>query len=381
MIMNSISISNDELARYNRHIILPGVGIEGQKKLKSSSVLLVGAGGLGSPLALYLAAAGVGRLGIIDFDTVDVSNLQRQILHDTSSLGRNKAHSAKMRLTAFNPHIEVVTYDTKLTSSNGIDLFSTYDVIGDGSDNFETRYLVNDACVLTGKPNAYGSIFQFEGQVTVFCTKDGPCYRCLYPEQPPAGTIPSCAEGGVFGVLPGVIGSMQATEIIKLILGIGWPLIGRLMHYDALEQTWSTYQVQKNPDCPLCGSNPMIKTLTDTEAGCTVKAAVASMAPEITVEELKEKISKKESFILLDVREKHELEIAKLPGATHIPLGELHSSITGLAKDLSIFVLCRTGARSARAVEYLRAQGYDALNIAGGIHEWSKRIDSSMKIY
>jgi sulfur-carrier protein adenylyltransferase/sulfurtransferase len=374
-------LDKNELIRYNRHIILPEVGLEGQKKLKNSAVLCIGAGGLGSPLALYLAAAGVGRIGIVDFDVVDASNLQRQIIHDTPSIGTPKLQSAKKRLMALNPHVCVETYEERLTSANAVELFKKYDVIADGTDNFPTRYLVNDACVLTGKPNAYGSIFRFEGQLSVFGAKDGPCYRCLYPEPPPPGLVPSCAEGGVLGVLPGVIGTMQAIETIKLILGIGRPLVGRLMLYDALEQSWRTLKVKKNPACPVCGDNPTIKAPIDYEAFCGLKEKPANMIPEITVEELKAKLDKKEKFVLLDVREPHEYEIAKIPGSKLIPLGELDKRVGELDKSAKLVVHCKMGGRSARAVSFLRAQGYDATNVAGGIHDWSERIDPSVPLY
>ncbi|HEX4048956.1 MAG TPA: molybdopterin-synthase adenylyltransferase MoeB [Elusimicrobiota bacterium] len=370
-----------ELIRYNRHIILPEVGLEGQKKLKNSAVLCVGAGGLGSPLALYLAAAGVGRIGIVDFDVVDASNLQRQIIHDTPSIGTPKLASAKNRLRALNPHIEVETHEVRLSAANAVELFKNYDVIADGTDNFPTRYLVNDVCVLTGKPNAYGSIFRFEGQLSVFAAKDGPCYRCLYPEPPPPGLVPSCAEGGVLGVLPGVIGTMQAIETIKLLLGIGRPLVGRLMLYDALEQSWRTLKVKKNPACPVCGENPTIKAPIDYEAFCGLKEKPTNMIPEITVEELKAKLDKKEKFVLLDVREPHEYEIAKIPGSKLIPLGELDKRVGELDKSSKLIVHCKMGGRSARAVTFLRAQGFDATNVAGGIHDWSERIDPSVPTY
>jgi molybdopterin/thiamine biosynthesis adenylyltransferase/rhodanese-related sulfurtransferase/molybdopterin converting factor small subunit len=374
-------LTKAELIRYNRHLILPEVGPAGQKKLKNSSVLCVGAGGLGSPLALYLAAAGVGRIGIVDFDVVDESNLQRQIIHDTPSVGTSKLASAKKRLLALNPFITVETHETKLSSANAIELFKQYDVIADGTDNFPTRYLVNDACVLTGKPNAYGSIFRFEGQLSVFAAKDGPCYRCLYPEPPPPGLVPSCAEGGVLGVLPGVIGTMQAVETIKLILGIGKPLVGRLMLYDALEQSWRTLKVKKNPACPVCGDKPTITAPIDYEAFCGLKEKPMSAMPEISVEELKEKLDKKENFVLLDVREPHEYEIAKIPGSKLIPLGELPQRVGELDKTAKLIVHCKMGGRSARAVTLLRAQGFDATNVAGGIHAWAERIDPSVPTY
>ena len=370
-----------EIRRYSRHLILPEVGTEGQRRLKAAKVLMIGTGGLGSPLGLYLAAAGVGRIGIVDFDVVDASNLQRQILHDTPSVGTPKLQSAKKRLQALNPHVVVETHEERLTSANAVELFKKYDVVADGTDNFPTRYLVNDACVLTGKPNAYGSIFRFEGQLAVFGAKDGPCYRCLYPEPPPPGLVPSCAEGGVLGVLPGVIGTMQAIETIKLLLGIGKPLVGRLMLYDALEQSWRTLKVKRNPACPVCGDNPTIKAPIDYEAFCGLKEKPANMIPEISVEELKAKLDKKESFVLLDVREQHEYDIARIPGSKLIPLGELDKRVQELDKKSKLIVHCKMGGRSARAVQFLRAQGYDATNVAGGIHDWSEKIDPSVPLY
>lgn len=374
------ALTKAELARYNRHLILPEVGVEGQKKLKDSAVLCIGAGGLGSPLALYLAAAGVGRIGLVDFDAVDESNLQRQIIHDTAAVGTSKLESAKKRLLALNPFIKVETHEVKLSSANAVELFKKYDVVADGTDNFPTRYLVNDACVLTGKPNAYGSIFRFEGQLSVFAAKDGPCYRCLYPEPPPPGLVPSCAEGGVLGVLPGVIGTMQAVETIKLLLGIGKPLIGRLMLYDALEQSWRTLKVKKNPACPVCGDKPTITAPVDYEAFCGLKEKPAVMIPEITVEELKAKLDKKEKFIFLDVREPHEHEAAAIPGAKLIPLGDLPNRVAELDKSAKIIIHCRSGARSGRACSLLIAQGYDATNVAGGILAWADRIDPTLSV-
>ncbi|MDE2143946.1 MAG: molybdopterin-synthase adenylyltransferase MoeB [Elusimicrobia bacterium] len=370
-----------ELLRYNRHLIMPEVGPEGQKKLKNSAVLCIGAGGLGSPLALYLAAAGVGRIGLVDFDVVDESNLQRQIIHDTAAIGTPKLVSAKKRLLALNPYISVETHEIKLNSANAIELFKQYDVVADGTDNFPTRYLVNDACVLTGKPNAYGSIFRFEGQLSVFAAKDGPCYRCLYPEPPPPGLVPSCAEGGVLGVLPGVVGTMQAIETIKLILNIGKPLVGRLMLYDALEQSWRTLKVKKNPECPVCGVKPTITAPIDYEAFCGLKEKPMSAIPEITVEQLKAKLDAKEKFVLLDVREPHEYEIAKIPGSKLIPLGELPQRVGELDKAAKLIVHCKMGGRSARAVQLLRSQGFDATNVAGGITAWSESIDPSVPTY
>lgn len=375
------ALTREELARYHRHLLLPQVGPKGQKRLKNSSVLCVGAGGLGSPLALYLAAAGVGRIGIVDFDVVDESNLQRQILHDASSVGKPKVESAKKRLLALNPHITVETHETKLSAANAVELFKTYDVIADGADNFATRYLVNDACVLTGKPDAYGSIFRFEGQLSVFGAKGGPCYRCLYPETPPPGLVPSCAEDGVLGALPGVIGAMQAVETIKLLLDIGRPLVGRLMLYDALEQSWRTLKVKKDPHCPACGKNPTIKAPLDDEAFCGLKEKPSAMIPEITVEELKIKIERKDDFLLLDVREPHENEIARIPGSTLIPLGDLPRRCGELDKSKTLVVHCKSGGRSARAVQFLRDQGYDAVNVAGGIKAWSELIDPRVPRY
>src|SRR5689334_18420574 len=323
-------LSGEEIKRYSRHLIMPEVGVEGQRKLKAAKVLCIGAGGLGSPAAMYLAAAGIGTLGIVDFDVVDFSNLQRQIIHGTPDVGRAKLDSAKSRLNALNPNVHIETYDEALSSENALRLFGPYDVILDGTDNFPTRYLVNDACVLTGKPNAYGSIFRFEGQASVFATKNGPCYRCLYPEPPPPGLVPSCAEGGVLGVLPGIIGVIQATETIKLILGAGEPLIGRLLLFDALKMSFRTLKLQRDPECPVCGDNPTVKTLIDYEQFCgitpaTQAAASGAMAAalEETVEELKAQIDRKDPIWILDVREKNEFDICRIPGSTLIPLGEL----------------------------------------------------------
>jgi adenylyltransferase/sulfurtransferase len=375
-----LELTKAELARYDRHLIMPEVGLEGQKKLKNASVLCVGAGGLGSPLALYLAAAGVGRIGIVDFDKVDESNLQRQIIHDTASVGTSKLKSAEKRLKALNPYVNVELHETRLTSANAVELFKKYDVIADGTDNFATRYLVNDACVLTGKPNAYGSIFRFEGQLSVFGLNDGPCYRCLYPEPPPPGLVPSCSEAGVLGVLPGVIGTMQAIEALKIILGIGRPLSGRLMLYDALEQSWRTLKVKKNPACPVCGENPSIKAPIDYEAFCGLKEKTVTI-PEISVQDLKAKLDKKEKFVLLDVREPHEYEIAKIPGSVLIPLGKLPERFGELDKGAKLIVHCKMGGRSARAVQFLREKGYDATNVAGGINAWAESIDPSVPQY
>lgn len=375
--------TKEELGRYHRHIIMPEVGLEGQKKLKNAKVLCVGAGGLGSPLALYLAAAGVGRLGIVDFDTVEASNLQRQIIHSTDFVGKKKLESAKARLNGLNPNVEVVCHEERLNSQNALALFKQYDVIADGTDNFPTRYLVNDACVLTGKPNAYGSIFRFEGQASVFWAEKGPCYRCLYPEPPPPGLVPSCAEGGVLGVLPGVIGTLQAVETIKIILGIGKPLIGRLMLFDALSMEWRSLKLRKNPDCPVCGKNPTVKSLIDYEAFCGLKTEKPMTASknEMSVEDLKAKLDAKDGFVLLDVREPHEYEIAKIPGSKLIPLGTLPEHLDELDKSKEIVVHCKMGGRSARACDILRSKGFTAINVAGGINAWSERIDPTVPTY
>jgi adenylyltransferase/sulfurtransferase len=385
-----MALTNDEVKRYSRHLIMPEVGVEGQEKLKKGSVLCIGAGGLGSPAALYLAAAGVGTIGIVDFDVVDYSNLQRQIIHSTPDVGRSKLASAKDRLVALNPHLAVETYETALSSKNALDLFGPYDIILDGTDNFPTRYLVNDACVILGKPNAYGSIFRFEGQASVFATKDGPCYRCLYPEPPPPGLVPSCAEGGVLGVLPGVIGTIQATEAIKLITGIGEPLIGRFLIYDALRMKFRELKLKKDPDCPVCGTNPTVRELIDYEQFC----GVAPTAPEVsvtasndnetetTVTELKKKIDAKEDFFLLDVREPNEFKIGRIPGSTLIPLGEVPQRVNEIPRDKDIIVHCKMGGRSAKAAAFLRQQGYkNVKNLKGGILDWSDKIDPTVPKY
>ena len=385
-----MALSNDEVKRYSRHLIMPEVGVEGQEKLKNGSVLCIGAGGLGSPAALYLAAAGVGRIGIVDFDVVDFSNLQRQVIHGTPDVGRSKLASAKDRLLALNPHITIDTYETALSSKNALELFKPYDVILDGTDNFPTRYLTNDACVLLGKPNAYGSIFRFEGQASVFATKDGPCYRCLYPEPPPPGLVPSCAEGGVLGVLPGVVGTIQATEAIKLIMGIGEPLIGRFLIYDALRMKFRELKLKKDPDCPVCGTNPTVRELIDYEQFCGVAPAAPEVAvtsasnseTETDVKELKRKIDAKEDFFLLDVREPNEFQIGRIPGSTLIPLGEVPQRVNEIPRDKEIIVHCKMGARSARAASFLREQGYaNVKNLKGGILDWSDKIDPSVPKY
>lgn len=376
------ALSHSELVRYSRHLLLPEVGIEGQRKLKAARVLLIGAGGLGSPAALYLAAAGVGTLGIVDFDVVDVTNLQRQILHGTSDVGRSKLASAIDRLREINPHVTVEAHDERFTSANALQLVARYDLVVDGTDNFATRYLVNDACVLSGVPNVYGSIFRFDGQASVFCTDEGPCYRCLYPDPPPPGLVPSCAEGGVLGVLPGLVGTLQATEAIKLILGIGEPLIGRLALVDALGAQWRTMKVRRNPKCPACGTREL-KALIDYDQFCGIaKPVVETPVPEITPRELAEKIERHDDFLLIDVREPHEAEIARIPGAELIPLATLGDAIPALPRERDIVVQCRSGARSGKAVRQLQAAGfYRVWNLAGGILRWSDDVDPSVAKY
>jgi sulfur-carrier protein adenylyltransferase/sulfurtransferase len=392
-------LSNEEIARYSRHLILPEVGYEGQQKLKAARVLCVGTGGLGAPLALYLAAAGVGTIGLVDFDVVDASNLQRQVIHSTATVGKLKVDSAEIMLKGLNPHLNVVKYNTMLTSANALEIFKDFDVIADGTDNFQTRYLVNDACVLTGKPNAYGSIFRFEGQASVFGTEEGPCYRCLYPEPPPPGLVPSCAEGGVLGILPGLVGVIQATEVIKLILGIGEPLIGRLLLVDALGMNFRTLKLRKNPECPMCGVNRTITELIDYDQFCGVpkptgtnpleapqavaEAAVVDGIPQITVQALKAKLDAKENVFVLDVREPHEYPIANL-GAPLIPVGSLESRVGEIAaeKDREIVVHCRSGARSQKAALTLKNAGFtNVSNLTGGILAWAEQIDPSMPKY
>jgi adenylyltransferase/sulfurtransferase len=388
-VAESTGLTNDEVKRYSRHLIMPEVGVEGQLKLKAGKVLCIGAGGLGSPAALYLAAAGVGTIGIVDFDVVDYSNLQRQVIHATPDVGRSKLASAKDRLQALNPHITIETYETALSSKNALELFKPYDVILDGTDNFPTRYLVNDACVLLGKPNTYGSIFRFEGQASVFATKNGPCYRCLYPEPPPPGLVPSCAEGGVLGVLPGVVGTIQATEAIKLIMGIGEPLIGRFLIYDALRMKFRELKLKKDPDCPVCGTHPTVRELIDYEQFCGVAPAPpeATMTTETnetetTVTELKRKMDAKEPFFLLDVREPNEYQIGKIPGSTLIPLGEVPQRVGEIPRDKEIIVHCKMGGRSAKAAQFLRQQGFSRVrNLKGGILAWSDQIDPSVPKY
>jgi len=394
-------LSNEEISRYSRHLILPEVGMEGQQKLKAAKVLCVGTGGLGAPLALYLAAAGVGTLGLVDFDTVDASNLQRQIIHSTDTVGMLKVDSAEKMLKGLNPYMNVVKHNTMLTSANALEIFKDYDIIADGTDNFQTRYLVNDACVLLGKPNAYGSIFRFEGQASVFATEARPCYRCLYPEPPPPGLVPSCAEGGVLGILPGLVGVIQATEVIKLILGIGESLAGRLLLIDALTMKFRTLKLRKNPDCPVCGTHPTVTALIDYDQFCGIEkpksvgplevaqnkavadAPVVDGIPQISVQELKRRLDAKEDVFVLDVREPYEVPIASL-GAPLIPLGELARRVGELetVKDREIVIHCRSGARSQKAALILKNAGFPHVaNLAGGILAWADKIDTSMPKY
>jgi molybdopterin/thiamine biosynthesis adenylyltransferase/rhodanese-related sulfurtransferase len=377
-------LSSDEILRYSRHLILPEVALEGQQRLKASRVLLIGAGGLGSPLALYLAAAGVGTIGLVDFDVVDVTNLQRQIVHGTSDVGRPKLESARDRLKDMNPHVHVEGYETRLTSDNALEIVRDYDIVIDGTDNFATRYLTNDACVILGKPNVYGSIYRFEGQSSVFATEDGPCYRCLYPEPPPPGLVPSCAEGGVLGVLPGLVGTIQATEGIKLLLGIGQPLIGRLLLIDALRMQFRTMKLRKNPDCPACGTHE-IRELIDYDQFCGVGGDPLENPdgiPELTPVELAAKQQRREDFDLIDVREPHEYAIARIPGARLVPLSAFTDSLSSFDSARDIVVHCKMGGRSAKAVRQLQAAGFKRVwNLAGGILRWSDDVDSKVPKY
>ncbi len=377
------SFSHEEIRRYGRHLIMPEVTLEGQKKLKAARVLAVGTGGLGSPLLLYLAAAGVGRLGIVDFDTVDDSNLQRQVLHKTRNVGKPKIESAIEAIHELNPNVEVVPYPTALRAENAIEILRDYDVVVDGTDNFPTRYLVNDACVLLGKPNVYGSIFRFEGQATVFWAEKGPCYRCLYPEPPDPGMVPSCAEGGVLGVLPGLIGMVQAIETVKLILGLGDPLIGRLLLFDALGMEFREFRLRKDPACPICGVERTIRELVDYEAFCGIVAPVAANElPELTVQELKRRLDERADFDLIDVREHHEYQISRIPGAKVIPLSEFHQRIHELDPAREIVIHCKAGIRSAKACRLLFDAGFRKVqNVAGGIDAWSLEIDPSVPRY
>jgi sulfur-carrier protein adenylyltransferase/sulfurtransferase len=380
-------LTTDDLSRYSRHLILPEVGMEGQRKLKAARVLCVGTGGLGSPLAFYLAAAGIGTLGLVDFDVVDASNLQRQIIHSTKDIGRKKLDSAAEKLAALNPAMNIIKHETLLSSANALDVLKDYDVVADGTDNFPTRYLVNDACVLLGKPNAYASIFRFEGQASVFSTEDGPCYRCAYPEPPPPGLVPSCAEGGVLGILPGLLGVIQATEVIKLILGKGNPLVGRLLLVDALAMRFREVKIRKNPECPVCGENPTIKELIDYQQFCGIvpeskeDKAMKNGIPQITVKELKRRRDAGEGVFLLDVREPYEYQIAQI-GGTLIPQNDVPQRLNEIPRDREIVVQCRSGARSQKIAEFLKQSGYSqVVNLAGGILAWSDEIDPKVQKY
>jgi sulfur-carrier protein adenylyltransferase/sulfurtransferase len=375
-------LSHEEILRYSRHLILPDVGVEGQQKLKAARVLLIGAGGLGSPAALYLAAAGVGTLGLVDFDVVDKTNLQRQILHGTSTVGVSKLQSASARIHDLNPNVRVETFETRLTSENALDIIREFDIVADGTDNFPTRYLVNDACVLLDKPNVYGSIFRFEGQASVFHAKRGPCYRCLYSEPPPPGLVPSCAEGGVVGVLPGIIGSIQAMETIKLILGAGQPLIGRLVLFDALKLQFRELRLEKDPDCPVCGSHPTVTELIDYQAFCGIGAEPSYEGAEITAHELRDEWQRNPGLLVVDVREPHEYEIAHIDGAVLIPLGELPDRLTELDGHREVVTHCHHGARSLKALEILKAAGFSKVrSLRGGIDAWAVNVDPSLPRY
>jgi adenylyltransferase/sulfurtransferase len=393
-IADSISLPEltaDELSRYSRHLILPEVGMEGQQRLKAAKVLCVGTGGLGSPLALYLAAAGIGTLGLVDFDVVDASNLQRQIIHSTRDIGRKKLDSAEEKLKALNPALNVVKHDTMLTSANALSILGEYDIVADGTDNFPTRYLVNDACVLLGKPNVYGSIFRFEGQASIFATKDGPCYRCLYPEPPPPGLVPSCAEGGVLGILPGLVGVIQATEVIKLILGKGTPLIGRLLLVDSLNMRFRELKLRRNPECPICGDNPTLTQLIDYQQFCGIvpeppptssqEPVLKNGIPQITVKELKRRIDAGENVQLIDVREPFEYQIAQIGGKL-IPQNDVPNRLSEIDRDREVIVHCKAGGRSQRIAEFLVQSGYPrVVNLSGGILAWSDEIDPRVPKY
>ncbi len=392
-----VTLSNDEILRYSRHLIMPEVGMEGQLKLKQAKVLMVGAGGLGAPLGLYLAAAGVGRIGVVDFDVVDFTNLQRQVIHGTKDVGRKKLDSAAESMGDINPNVQIDRYDVALSSENALEIIANYDMVIDGTDNFPTRYLVNDACVLLKKPNVYGSIFRFEGQASIFAYPggplaaggaQGPCYRCLYPEPPPPGLVPSCAEGGVLGILPGLIGLVQATEAVKLILGTGEPLIGRLMLYDALAMRFRELKLRRNPECPVCGDHPTVTKLIDYQQFCgiphqePVPVSPTAKEGEISAVELKQKIDRGDKFVLLDVREPHEWQIAKIPGATFIPLGDLPKRVNELDSAVEIVAQCRSGVRSGKACDFLRQAGFKkVLNMTGGILAWSDQVDPTVPKY
>ncbi|HXM35016.1 MAG TPA: molybdopterin-synthase adenylyltransferase MoeB [Pyrinomonadaceae bacterium] len=385
--MNGLpALSNEEIARYSRHLIMPEVGIEGQRRLKAASVLMIGTGGLGAPLGMYLAAAGVGRLGLVDFDVVEASNLQRQIIHGTKDVGRRKTESARDRLRDINPHIEIETHEARLSSDNALRLFENYDIVVDGTDNFPTRYLVNDACVLTGKPNVYGSIFRFEGQASVFWAQRGACYRCLYPEPPPPGLVPSCAEGGVLGVLPGIVGAIQATETIKIILGAEGLLVNRLLLFDAWHMKFKEMKLRRDPQCPICGEHPTIKQLIDYEVFCGVAPWQQTEAPkqeEITASELKRRIDRGDDLQIIDVREPHEYEIARIPGSRLIPLGQVVNRMTEIDPARETVCQCKGGVRSAKAIQALLQAGFEGqlINLKGGITAWSDEVDPSVPKY
>ena len=387
----TVTLSHEEVRRYSRHLIIPEVGIQGQRKLKAASVLLIGTGGLGSPLALYLAAAGLGRIGLVDYDVVDETNLQRQVIHHTSDVGKSKLESAATKLADINPFVVIEKHGVPLTSENALDILKNYDVIIDGTDNFPTRYLVNDACVILGKPNIYGSIFRFEGQLSVFYAKEGPCYRCLFPEPPPPGLVPSCAEGGVLGILPGTIGTLQATEAIKFILGIGKSMIGRMMLYDALNMTFDQIKLRKNPACPVCGEHPTITQLIDYEEFCGVPAHDRSDYKEknalhnvrsINVHDLKARMDAGDNPIVLDVRDPHEWEISAIEGSLRIPKSQVVARSNEIPRDREVIVQCKTGIRSRDSILMLQEKGFTNLvNLVGGINAWAREIDKSQPTY
>jgi sulfur-carrier protein adenylyltransferase/sulfurtransferase len=380
-----VTLSKEEILRYSRHLIMPEVGMDGQLKLKAAKVCLIGTGGLGAPLGMYLAAAGVGRIGLVDFDVVDFTNLQRQVIHGTKDVGRKKLDSAADTMLDINPYVEIDRHEVALTSENALDILKDYDIVVDGTDNFPTRYLVNDACVLLGKPNVYGSIFRFEGQATVFAYEGGPCYRCLYPEPPPPGLVPSCAEGGVLGILPGTIGLIQATETVKLILGIGQPLVGRLLLYDALAMRFRELKLRRNPECPVCGDHPTIHELIDYQEFCGIPNQThepAATEGDIDPVEVKGKMDRGEPFVLIDVREPHEYQICRIPNAKLIPLGDLPKRVNELNSADEIVAHCKSGVRSAKAVDFLKQAGFRKVrNMKGGILAWSDKVDPSVPKY
>jgi adenylyltransferase/sulfurtransferase len=385
LVRESAALSNEEILRYSRHLIMPEVGMDGQLKLKQAKVLLIGAGGLGAPLGMYLAAGGVGRIGLVDYDVVDFTNLQRQVIHGTSDVGRKKLDSAAESMREINPHISIDTHEVALSSENALEILKNYDIIVDGTDNFPTRYLVNDACVLLGKPNVYGSIFRFEGQATVFAYPGGPCYRCLYPEPPPPGLVPSCAEGGVLGILPGLIGLVQATETVKLILGAGQPLVGRLLLYDALAMRFRELKLRRNPDCPVCGDHPTVRELIDYQQFCGVPhhdAPSVQSQGDLDVTELKARMDRGDRFVLIDVREPHEYQICRIPGSRLLPLGELPKRVNELDSADEIVAHCKSGVRSAKAVDFLQKAGFRKVrNLRGGILAWSDKVDPRVPKY